>query len=143
MKHVRTGGTFMCCSFHPTFHPSPHTTPLIPPLPHPLQANSAYPKYSPGYLSLHKQQRGGGLELKWIPIDLLNCNQEDPEAEPAIRCPTHSHTPQVCTKPRVVLVLQCAVHAASPIVTVCSVEPSVMAVHALLWAACSYGIGLC
>lgn len=56
-----------------------------------LQANSTYPKFSPGYLSLHNQQRGGGLELKWIPIDLLNCNQEDPEAEPAIRCTTLTH----------------------------------------------------
>ena len=90
----------------PHLHPSPHLTPsphLSPPYltSHPLtslsstslhlQANSTYPKFSPGYLSLHNQQRGGGLELKWIPIDLLNCNQEDPEAEPAIRCTTLTH----------------------------------------------------
>lgn len=68
----------------------PHPSPILT-SPHPLQANSTYPKFSPGYLSLHKQQRGGGMELKWIPIDLLNCNQEDPEAEPAIRCtPPHA-----------------------------------------------------
>jgi hypothetical protein len=48
------------------------------------QAHATYPKFSPGYLSLHKGNKEG-LELKWIPIDMLNCTQEDPEAELTLR----------------------------------------------------------
>ena len=50
-----------------------------------FQAHATYPKFSPGYLSLHKGNKEG-LELKWIPIDMLNCTQEDPEAELTLRC---------------------------------------------------------